>query len=94
MRTEVLTLLGALVLSAAAMPANPANASLTIGKLGAPKLSNVIEASGGCGRQYYRDVYGYCRPHYYGYAERYRYSDSYGYPDKKWHPWQYEHRDR
>jgi hypothetical protein len=51
MRTEVLTLLGALVLSAAAMPAN---ASLTIGKLGAPKLSDVTEASGGCGRQYYR----------------------------------------
>ena len=47
MRTAVLTLLGSLVLSAAAMPAN---AGPTIAKPGAPRVSNVIEVSGGCGQ--------------------------------------------
>src|SRR3954469_6224120 len=57
MRTAVLTLLGSLVLSAAAMPAN---AGPAIAKPGAPTVSNVIQVSGGCGQRYYRDVYGYC----------------------------------
>lgn len=92
MRTAVLTLLGALVLSAAAMPAN---ASPMIAKPGTPTVSNVIEVSRGCGPQYYRDVYGYCRAYYYGYADRHGYSDGYGYPYPygKWHPWHYQHHD-
>src|SRR3954466_11561972 len=52
MRTAVLTLLGSLVLSAAAMPAN---AGPAIAKPGAPTVSNVIQVSGGCGQRYYRD---------------------------------------
>ena len=65
MRTAVLTLLGALVLSAAAMPAN---AGPAIANPGTPRVSNIIEVSGGCGQRYYRDVYGYCQLYNYGYA--------------------------
>jgi hypothetical protein len=92
MRTAALTLLGSLVLSAAAMPAN---ASLTIAKYSTPTVSNIVEVSGGCGPQYYRDVYGYCRPYYYGYTDWYGYSDRYGYPYpyRQWQAWHYQHRD-
>ena len=82
MRTAVLTLLGSLVLSAAAMPAN---AGPTTAKPGAPRVSNVIEVSGGCGQWYYRDIYGYCQPYNYGYAAAYGYPAWYGHPNLHWH---------
>jgi hypothetical protein len=62
MRTAVLTLLGSLALSAAAMPAN---AGPTLAKPGAPTVSNIIEVSGGCPWGYFRDFYGYCQPYTY-----------------------------
>src|SRR3954470_8668067 len=76
LRTAVLTLLGSLVLSAAAMPAS---AGPTIAKPGAPTVSNVIQVSGGCGQWYYRDLYGYCQPYNYGYPATYTYPAWYGY---------------
>src|SRR3954453_20646975 len=81
MRTAVLTLLGSLALSAAAMPVN---AGPTIAKPDAPTVSNIIEVSAGCGREYYRDIYGYCRPYNYGYAA-YGYPVWYGYQNPHWH---------
>src|SRR3954447_23660280 len=84
MRTAVLTLLGSLVLSAAAMPAN---AAPTLAKPGAPTVSNVIKVSGGCGPYYYRDIYGYCQP--YRYPATYAYPAWYGHPH--WRDWEYWH---
>ena len=85
MRTAVLTLLGSLVLSAAAMPAN---AAATIATPGAPTVSNVVEVSGGCGPYYYRDIYGYCQPYDYGYSAEYRYPVWSPYRHwHHWHPW-------
>jgi hypothetical protein len=82
MRTAVLTLLGSLALSTAAMPAN---AGLTIAKPGAPTVLNVVEVSGACGWGYYRDIYGYCQPYNYGYAAAYGYPAWYGHPNPHWH---------
>ena len=87
MRTAVLTLLGSLALSAAAMPAN---AGPTIVKPGALAVSNIVEVAGGCGRGYYRDYYGYCQPYYYGYAAGYGYPVWYGHPYP--HHWNHWHR--
>ena len=84
MRTAVLTLLGSLVLSAAAMPAN---AGPTIANPGAPTVSNIIEVSGGCGHGFYRDVYGYCQPYNYNYAAWYASPVRYGQPQPPWHHW-------
>src|SRR4051794_23931696 len=88
MRTAVLTLLGSLALSAAAMPAN---AGPTIAKPDAPTVSNIIKVSGGCGQWYYRDVYGYCRSYYQGYAARYEYPVWYGRPYPHEHHWRHWH---
>ena len=89
MRTAVLTLLGSLVLSAAAIPAH---AGPAVAKPGAPTVSNVIQVSGGCGQWYYRDVYGYCRPYSYGYAA-YEYPAWYGHPNTHWHHWHHRHHN-
>src|SRR5215208_673406 len=70
MRTAVLTVLGSLALSAAAMPAN---ASPAIAKLGVPTVSNVVQVSGGCGQWFYRDIYGHCQPYNYSYPATYAY---------------------
>ena len=74
MRTTVLTLLGSMVLSAAAMPAN---AGPTAASPGVPTVSNVVQVSG-CGWGFYRDMYGYCRP--YSYAAWYGSPAWYGNP--------------
>jgi hypothetical protein len=79
MRTAVLTLLGSIVLSVAAMPAN---AGPTATKPGAPTVSNVVQASG-CGWGFYRDVYGYCQP--YNYAAWYGPPVWYGNPYPDWY---------
>ena len=68
MRTAVLTLLGSLALSVAAMPAN---AGPAIAKPGTSTVSNIVEVSGGCAWGYYLDIYGYCQPYNYGYATAY-----------------------
>ena len=82
MRTAVLTLLGSLTLSTAAIPAN---AGPTIAKPDAPTVSYIVEVSGGCGWGYYRDIYGYCQPYNYGYAA------AYGYPAWYGHHWGHGH---
>ena len=87
MRAAVLTLVGSLVLSAAAIPANAAS---TIAKPGAPMVSNIVEVSGGCGQYYYRDGYGYCQPYYsYSYGYPVEYSAPTWYPYRHWHHWQH-----
>jgi hypothetical protein len=86
MRAAVLTVLGSLALSAAAMPAN---AGPAITKPGAPTVSNVVQVSGGCGPYYYRDIYGYCQPYNYGYPATYAYPAWYGYP--YWHDRHHHH---
>jgi hypothetical protein len=78
MRTAVLTLLGSMVLSAAAIPAN---AGPTAARPGAPTVSKVVQVSG-CGWGFYRDMYGYCQP--YSYAAWYGSPAWYGNPYPHW----------